>query len=359
MSILLTRNQFRESVFERDGNKCVLCEKPAVDAHHVLERRLWPDGGYYLNNGVSLCEEHHLACERTLVSPEQAREAAGITEVSLPPHLYRDETYDKWGNNVLANGLRTRGELFFDPSVQKVLGEGGVLNIFTHLVKYPRTYHLPWSPGMTDDDRMMSDLSSLESEKEIIVSAKLDGENTTLFNCALNPAIHARSINGYEPHESRSWTKAFHAMICQDIPMFWRVCGENVYAKHSIHYKGLKTYAYGFSIWNDKNEILSWDETLDWFNLLGIEPVPVLYRGPWDENLLRNLWKSEINGNLCEGYVVRSSGLIRHFEFRSKVGKFVRKNHVQTNKHWLRGQPVIPNELLPGLTGFEKVSARY
>ena len=38
----------------------MVCKKPAVDAHHLLERRLWPDGGYHLDNGVSLCAEHHL-----------------------------------------------------------------------------------------------------------------------------------------------------------------------------------------------------------------------------------------------------------------------------------------------------------
>jgi hypothetical protein len=359
MSILLTRSQFRESVFRRDGNRCVFCEKPALDAHHILERRLWPDGGYYLDNGISVCEEHHLDCERTIISPEQAREAAGITKKIIPPHLYEDEIYDKWGNNILANGLRTRGELFFDASVQKVLEEGRVLPLFTHLIKYPRTFHLPWSPGMTADDKMMSSTESLEAADEIIVTEKRDGENSSLYHCSLDPSIHARSINGYEPHPSRSWMKTFHAMICQDIPLWWRLCCENVYAKHSILYKGLKTYAYGFALWNDKNEILSWDEMLDWFELLGVEPVPVLYRGPWDEDLLRNLWKSELNGNPCEGYVVRVAGSIKHSEFRSKVGKFVRADHVQTNKHWLRGQPIIPNKLLPGLTGFEKVSTRF
>jgi len=42
-------------------------------------------------------------------------------------------------------------------------------------------------------------------------------------------------------------------------------------------------------------------------------------------------------------------------EFRMKVGKYVRKGHIQTTKHWMYGQPVEPNELKPGLTGFEKL----
>jgi len=45
---LLTRDEFREGVFARDRHTCVNCRKPGVDAHHIMERRLFPDGGYYL-----------------------------------------------------------------------------------------------------------------------------------------------------------------------------------------------------------------------------------------------------------------------------------------------------------------------
>lgn len=55
MRILLTRDDFREFVFKRDNHKCVVCGEPAVDAHHILERRLFHDSGYYLDNGASLC----------------------------------------------------------------------------------------------------------------------------------------------------------------------------------------------------------------------------------------------------------------------------------------------------------------
>ena len=73
--MLLSRDKFRESVFSRDNNKCVFCGKPAKDAHHILERRLWDDGGYYLDNGASGCEEHHILCEKTLISGDEVRAA--------------------------------------------------------------------------------------------------------------------------------------------------------------------------------------------------------------------------------------------------------------------------------------------
>lgn len=110
--ILLPRDAFREQVFLRDKHSCVFCKSPAKDAHHILERRLWSDGGYYVDNGASLCAEHHLACEMTLISVEDVREACGITNILVPDQLYPDHVYDKWGNHVLANGTRTRGELF-------------------------------------------------------------------------------------------------------------------------------------------------------------------------------------------------------------------------------------------------------
>ncbi len=53
----MTRDDFRNAVFARDNHRCVICGEPAKDAHHILERRLFPDGGYYLNNGASLCEK--------------------------------------------------------------------------------------------------------------------------------------------------------------------------------------------------------------------------------------------------------------------------------------------------------------
>lgn len=88
--ILLSRTTFRETVLTRHGGRCCLCPSEAVDAHHILERRLWPDGGYYLDNGAAVCEEHHLACERTLISVEDVRAASGITRILVPVRSPRD-----------------------------------------------------------------------------------------------------------------------------------------------------------------------------------------------------------------------------------------------------------------------------
>jgi hypothetical protein len=250
MNTLMTRDAFRSAVFERDGHLCVICGAPAKDAHHILERRLFPDGGYYLNNGASLCEKHHLEAESTSLSVDDIRKAAKITEIVLPGHFYTDVEYDKWGNEVLSNGLRVRGELYGDPSVQKILGP--VLNSFTDRVKYPRTYHLSFSPGLNRDDRMMENEDVFVGQ-EVMICQKMDGENTTWYP----DYMHARSINS-DNHPSKAWVKNLWAQKAYNIPEGWRVCGENMFAKHSIHYtneKGnaLDTYFYMFSIWDDRN----------------------------------------------------------------------------------------------------------
>lgn len=336
---LLTRTHFREDVFERDEHKCVVCGTPAKDAHHIIERRLWPDGGYFLDNGVSVCTPCHLKAESTEISCDQLREAAGIKTIYLPPHLYSDQAYDKWGNEILPNGTRLMGELFHDESVQKVLKP--VLHLFTTRVKYPRTYHLPWSPGMNKDDRMWSSDTYKwfnDNEPEIVITAKMDGENTTMYS----DYMHARSVE-YESHPARHRTKAFHAQIAYEIPPGWRVCVENLYAFHNIHYQYLPAYEQMFSIWTDKNECLSWDETETWAKLIGIPLVPVLYRGKWSSWSMPHFRKgvTHLDGDECEGYVVRVAGQFHYREFRQKVGKYVRAGHIQN--HGKKYDRVIPN----------------
>jgi len=337
MEKLLTRDEFRDAVFKRDKHLCVICHASGQDAHHILERRLWPDGGYYLSNGATLCGLHHIQAETTELSVEQIREACGITKKIIPPHLYDDQIYDKWGNPILESGARVRGELFEDESVQKILAQGGVLSSFTSWVKYPRTYHLPWSGNVTDDDRVAHNLDHFLGT-EIVVTEKMDGENSSLYN----NYIHARSVDSRN-HASRNWLKNFWSSIKSDIPEGYRVCGENLYAVHSLRYT-LPTYFMGFSVWN-YSMCLDWNDTQEWFELLGITSVPVLYRGIWNEKQLKELAES-MDTSKKEGYVVRLASSFLYKDFNKSVAKFVRKNHVQTTKHWMHGQPIEKNILV-------------
>jgi ATP-dependent RNA circularization protein (DNA/RNA ligase family) len=228
--------------------------------------------------------------------------------------------------------------LFNDSSVLKILLEGGVLELFTDYVKYPRTYHLPWSEGVTDDDRILTDLSNFAGKK-IIVTEKLDGENTTLYK----DHIHARSVDS-KNHPTRDRVKAIWASIAHDIPEKWRLCGENMYAKHSIHYTELESYLYIFSIWDEHNHSLSWDDTVLYASLLNLNTVPVLYAGTFCEKTLRDI-ASNLNKDTTEGYVVRLADRFSYQAFRNSVVKFVRANHVTSDSHWLMGKSITPNKL--------------
>lgn len=318
---LLSRDDFRNSVFSRDAKKCVICFNLAQDAHHIMERRLFSNGGYFVENGASLCANCHLKAESTEISCQTIRDAAKISKICLPEHFYKDNIYDKWGNIILFNGTRIKGELFYDESVQKIIKP--YLSLFTDYIKYPRTYHLPWSEGLTKDDRIHPDISFF-TDKEIVVTEKMDGENISIYTNYL----HARSIDA-QSHWTQSYVRQLQGRIGYDIPSGWRICGENLFAKHSIEYNNLQDFFLMFSIWNGKNECLSWQDTVEWAELLGLKTVSVIYQGIYNENIVKKCFK-----NNSEGYVIRLANKFNYGQFRFSVGKFVRRNHVQTSNHW-------------------------
>jgi predicted restriction endonuclease len=76
-----TRQDFRDAVFKRDGHKCRACGSTSkdvrvgndachtvtgnsyLDAHHITDRNLMPNGGYVVENGISLCPTCHEMAE--------------------------------------------------------------------------------------------------------------------------------------------------------------------------------------------------------------------------------------------------------------------------------------------------------
>ena len=88
---------------------------------HIFDRKLFADGGYYLNNSASVCDKHHWGVEKTDISVKEVWVKAGITNPCLPPHLDPALEYDKWGNIVLDNGMRIPGKMFYLENVQKIL----------------------------------------------------------------------------------------------------------------------------------------------------------------------------------------------------------------------------------------------
>ena len=201
--------------------------------------------------------------------------------------------------------------------------------------KYPRTPHLPWSPGATSDDVLSHDVDAFVGQ-EVVVTEKMDGENTTLYR----DFIHARSIDG-RYHPSRDWIKRRHAEIAHEIPNGWRVCGENLFAQHSIQYESLESYSYAFSVWDGANTCLSWRDTIAWFKKLNLSSVPVIYEGMWDEKRIKDI---KLDLTKSEGYVLRLASSFQYDDFANCVRKWVRTDHVTSDAHWMHTE-LIPNRL--------------
>lgn len=199
-------------------------------------------------------------------------------------------------------------------------------------------------------------------------TGKYDIETTThnyfangalVHNCTTvydDGSFHARSIDGRH-HPSRNRMVGIAKGIGAKLPRGWRVCGENVYAQHSIAYTNLPDYFMVFGIYDENNMCLSWDDTEYFAEELGLTLVPRIWRGDWDHFyanhpdmtrfIMSNDWLSQnecgINGDI-EGYVVRTVEGFHFDDLGSHCGKYVRSGHVQTDEHWMH-KPVIPNEL--------------
>jgi len=202
--------------------------------------------------------------------------------------------------------------------------------------KYPRTPHLPWSQDSHNDDLWLKN-SPFQDGEEVLVTEKMDGENTTLYRHGL----HARSLDSRH-HPSRTWVKRLWAEKHHLIPDNYKICGENLQAQHSIAYKELPSYFLVFSVW-EEDICLSWEETQTFCEQLGLHTVPVLYRGPYSKKGLLQIFEKE-TWTTKEGYVARTPKRFHLADFSHSIAKFVRPNHIQTNTHWMN-QALKPNQL--------------
>lgn len=210
------------------------------------------------------------------------------------------------------------------------------MSVAAHWHKYPRTPHHPTSPGIASDDKVASDLTLLEGA-EVVITEKMDGENTTLYR----DGFHARSLDsGFHP--SRSWLAAFHAGLCHTIPKGWRVCGENLFARHSIAYTNLPSYFLAYSVW-EEDRCHSCADTEAWLAQRGMDMVPVLYRGLFLPTTLSEVVRS-LDRSRQEGCVIRRATSFAAKDFSRSVVKWVRAGHVQTDQHWTK-TPLVRNGL--------------
>ena len=207
-------------------------------------------------------------------------------------------------------------------------------------VKYPRSYHLPFSPGATSDDKKWSNEQAITytTGKDLVVTEKMDGSNVTLYS----DYYHNRSINT-SYHPAFDWIKRHHSEIAINIPNELRICGEYLYNTHSISYDNLESYFYGFSVWEGA-KCLSWEDTLEWFKLLDITPVPTVAENiGYNEKLITAIGEYTVNQGK-EGIVIRNIDSFNIDSFSQNLAKYVRANHVTSSEHWLHSK-LVQNKL--------------
>lgn len=200
--------------------------------------------------------------------------------------------------------------------------------------KYPRTYHLPWSPGGTSDDKKLKSVDSFLS-KELVITEKLDGANS----CLSPQGVFARSHGKITSHPAFDHLKGLWGGIVHLLEEDEEIFGENCFAVHSIAYNELSAYFYVFNI-RKNNRWLSFDEVEKRSQELGLSVVPILYRGSIKkesdlERLTESFMKNPSQfGGPIEGMVIRIASGFPDEDFSKSVAKYVRANHVQTDDHW-------------------------
>lgn len=198
------------------------------------------------------------------------------------------------------------------------------------LYKYPRTPHMPFSETITDDDKRLSNMNHFEG-CEIVITEKMDGENTTIYR----DYYHARSLDS-KHRDYHSWLLSYIRRFQYMLDGNERICGEYLWAKHSIKYENLSNYFEVFSIWKD-NICLSWEDTKKRCEECGLTMVPELFVGIYDEEVVKRIAK-EIIAKGGEGIVIRKVNNFSYEDFGNNIAKYVRPNHVQTDEHWSTGK---------------------
>lgn len=203
--------------------------------------------------------------------------------------------------------------------------------------KYNRTYHLPWSPGTTSDDRISDDVDALLGT-EIVITEKLDGENAGMTDEGVYARSHATFTTSAWSREVRQLHKMkVENMLGEGVFLF----GENMEGIHSIEYTNLESYFYIFGV-RDNEIWIPWEQVEEYSYLLDIPTVPVLFKGVVNstkelQHIVEDLVsKPSKLGGKREGIVVRTAGMFHNDDFADNVMKWVRKDHVSTDVHWTR-----------------------
>jgi hypothetical protein len=214
--------------------------------------------------------------------------------------------------------------------------------------KYGRTYHYPFSPGTTSDDRISHGYwRDVQAIGRLVHTEKLDGEN----NCLSAYGVFARS---HVAPTTSPWTQAIRKRwqsIRNDLGDI-EIFGENLYAIHSIEYKRLEHHYYVFAV-RCLDAWLGWEEVKFYAALFDLPVVPEL-KVVQPSIMGENNFREEVlslarQDSVLEAYDVQTrrpctrEGIVSRRaeefgvgDFAHHVFKYVRKGHVKTDEHWTR-----------------------
>ena len=218
--------------------------------------------------------------------------------------------------------------------------------------KYGRTFHYPFSPGTTNDDRINhSYWEDIKSISKLVHTEKLDGENT----CLNKYGVFARSHVAPTRHPWANYLKQKWQLIQKELGNL-EIFGENIYAIHSIEYQTIESHFYVFGI-RVLDKWLSWEEVQLYAGLLDFPTIPEIAivetddQQKFEEKTLKLVnQKSKFESVdvatqlpcTMEGIVSRNLEEYRVDDFSKNVFKYVRKDHVKTDKHWTRNWKRAP-----------------
>lgn len=234
-------------------------------------------------------------------------------------------------------------------------------------VKYPRTPHLFGSRG-TDDDKHLGQTESVSfiDSPSLIVEEKLDGTNVGIHFAASGKMVlqcrgHEITAGMHPQYDLfKQWTMSKCDVLEIMLEDRFILYGEWLYARHSVHYRGLPHYFFEFDIFDKKSRVfLDLETRLAMLDDTGIQTVPVLHRGPASEDELRALigpsafdsvFPNPLTGqddNLMEGLYLRTEEA-SHVTGRAKIVRpeFIEK--IKQSEHW-QHQAIVPNQLAPGV----------
>lgn len=233
-------------------------------------------------------------------------------------------------------------------------------------VKYPRTPHLFGSRG-TDDDKHLSarDSAAFLADPSLVVEEKLDGTNVGLHFTAAGRLVlqcrgHEITAGMHAQYDLfKQWATGTRPVLEAMLGDRYILFGEWLYARHSVHYRGLPHYFFEFDVY-DKREaaFLDLELRLTMLDGTGIHTVPVLHQGAIAEAELRGLiGPSRFDSAFENPLTGRTDAVMEGLYLRTEAGgrvtgraKLVRPEFVEKVKqseHW-QHQAMVPNRLAAG-----------